>query len=160
VDYLVANGQRHCFVIFAAADASARSGVKRKSREKFQKFRIFFIDAEDFHALARGHFRERYCALFAPKFGQAALQGYAVGTETIGAKSGEKQFLDFRRDSVLEALGFIMCPRPVQANDFGEKFFGELVTHGKVVRHAASFSRKGDAAVAPDTKQSVARQTL
>jgi len=56
---------------------------------------------------------------------------------------------------MLEALGFIMCPRPVQTNDFRENF-GELVAHGKVVRHAASLSCEGNAAVGP-TRSSPSR---
>src|SRR5712691_3209055 len=61
---------------------------------------------------------------------------------------------------MLEPLGFIMRLGPVKADDFREKFFGKLVAHGEMVRHAAALSREGDAAAALDTKQAVARHAL
>ncbi len=38
----------------------------------------------------------------------------------IRAEARQKQFFDFRGDSVLEALSLIVRPRPIEPDDFGE----------------------------------------
>jgi hypothetical protein len=94
--------------------------------------------------------------VFASKLRQAALQRYAVRTETIRAKSSEEQFFDLRRNSVLEPLGLVMGACPVEPYHFREKLFGKLMAHGQAVRHAAALARERDAAAAPNAKQPVA----
>src|SRR6202043_1442880 len=98
--------------------------------------------------LARGHFGKRRSALLAPQSGQPASQRYAVGTVTVGAKSRQQQLFNFRGYSMLQTLSLIVRPRPIESNYFGEQLFGQLVTHGETIRHAASFPRQGDPAAA------------
>ena len=51
---------------------------------------------------------------------------------TVAPETLEKQSGDFRRNSVLEALGFFVGARPFETDHVGEQFFGEAMAQNEV----------------------------
>ena len=71
----------------------------------------------------------------------------------------EERF-DFRRDGVLEALGFRVGFGPRKADDFGEKHFGELMAEHEVLGDFAAFGGEQDLATALNFDVAVARHAF
>ena len=141
------DGKSHGFVIFALVNAKARSGSKIEIHEKLEKVRIFLVNAQNFVRVAHFGFRKAHRAMFAAEILHAAEERNAVRAATVAPETLEKQSGDFRRNSVLEALGFIVGARPIEADHFGEKFFGKLMAHSEVLGDFATLCGERDVPV-------------
>jgi hypothetical protein len=121
------DGDGHGLVIFALMDADVGAGAELEALHEFEELGIFFEDAQDF--VGAGDFRvgQTHCAEFAAEFGHASEERNAVGAADVAAEAFQQQVGDFGRNAVLEAFGFFVGARPIDADHFGEKFFGEPV---------------------------------
>src|SRR5437879_3156996 len=90
VDDAIANGESHRFIIFTPPDAYSRTWMQRKPGKKPQELGVLFVNAENFNALDRGHFRKRRSTLLAPQSGQAASQRNTMRTVAVRSKSSQK----------------------------------------------------------------------
>ena len=87
VNGAIPHGERHGLIVFALADTGAGAGMQRKAGEKFQKFWVLLVNAQNFDGLACGNIRKWNRAMLAPKLGEAASQRHTVGTKSVGAES-------------------------------------------------------------------------
>ncbi len=159
VNGFASGAERHRFVVLAAFDSEFGSGSQLKAIEEFQELAVFFVHANNFSFVFCAKIGEQDRALFA-KFSDAATDGDAVRACAVVAETLEEKFFDFRRDGMLETLGFVVGFRPRKADDFGEQNFCELVAERHAFGELAAFAGKIDVAGAVDANEIVAGEAL
>ncbi len=117
-------------------------------------------DDPDLDRAPDGDFRERHSTAPLAQFSEAAHQRDAVRAAAVGAKAPKQQRLNLGRNAVFEPLGFFVHAGPVQANDLGEKLFGQLMAQGEVFGDAAALAGQLDPAVARHAQVIIARHPL
>ena len=150
----------HGFVVFALMDANVGAGAELEALQEFEELGIFFEDAQNF--VGAGDFRvgQTHRAEFAAQLGHASEKRNAVGAADVAAEAFQQKVGDFGGNAVLEALGFFVGARPIDADHFGEKFFGEPVAQDKVLRDSLPFCGEGDAPVAHHAEVAGARHAF
>lgn len=145
----MADGDGHGFVVLAFVDAQPRTRTNFEAFHELEKLGVFFEDAENFIGTGNLGVREPHRAEFPPQLGHAAEKWNAVWAADIAAKPLQQQRRDLRRDAVLKALGFLMGARPIDADNVGEKLFGQPMSKNQMLRDSLPFDGKDDPAVAP-----------
>src|SRR5271156_3977821 len=140
----------HGLVVLALVDAQARAGAKLEAFHELEKLGIFFEDAENFVGAGDFGIRQPHRAEFSAQLGHSAEEWNAVRAADVAAEPLQQQRCDLRRNAVLQALGFFVRARPINADDVGEKLFSQPMTKNQVLRDSLPFHGKDDAAVAPD----------
>jgi len=154
------DGDGHSFVILALMDADVGAGAELEPLHKFEELGIFFEDAQNF--VGAGDFRvgQTHRAKFAAQLGHASEKRNTVRAANVASETFQQKVGDFGRNAVLEAFGFFVGTRPIDADHFSEKFFGEPVAQHEMLRDSLPFGREGDAAVAHHAKVAGARHAF
>src|SRR5271155_1371403 len=148
----MADGYGHGLVVLALVDAQPGAGAKLEAFHELEKLGIFFEDAENFVGAGDLGIRQAHGAEFSAQLGHAAEERNAVRAADVAAEPLQQQRCDLRRNAVLQALGFFVRARPINADDVGEKLFSQPMTKNQVLRDSLPFHGKDDAAVAPDVQ--------
>jgi len=123
MDGFSSGAKSHGFVVLALFDAEFCAGTQMQAVKEFQELTVFFVDADNFRGIFRAQFREQHDALFA-KLSNATANRNAVGATASVAEAFQKKGLDFGRDGMLEAFGFVVGFGPGEADNVGEEHFG------------------------------------
>jgi len=151
--------ESHGFVVLAFFDAEFCSGTQMQAVKKFQELAVFFVDADDFRGIFRAQFRQQYDTLFAELRDSTANRN-AMGATASVTEAFEEEGLDFGRDGVFEAFGFVVSFGPRKSDDVGEEHLGELMAKSHAFGKLAALAGKIDASGAIDANQIVAREAF
>jgi hypothetical protein len=105
MDGLRGDAEGEGFVVATLEDLNLVTGKEVKTLEEMEEPFVFFINAEDDSGIARVKFGEENTTEFA-ELRNAAANGDAVRTGLMVCKAFKKEGLDFRRNGVLQTLGF------------------------------------------------------
>ena len=78
----------------------------------------------------------------------------------VAAKTFQQEFGDFRRNAMFKPLGFFVRAGPIDADHFGEKFFGQPVAKHEMLRDSLPFFGERDAAIRASRASSRARHAF
>ena len=154
------DGERHRLIIFALMDPQVRAWPEAEVHKKFEKVRVLFVYAHHLVRMADLGFRKTHGAMFAAKLLHASEEWNAVRAAAVAAETFEQKADNFRRDSVLEALGLFVSPRPFEADYVGKKFFRETMAQDKVLGDFSALGRKLNVAAAMDAKIAATSHTF
>src|SRR3981189_3394061 len=115
--------QSHGFVVLAFFHADFRSWTEPQPFYKFQELSVLFIHANYFRFVFCAQVGEQNRALLA-KLRNASADRNTVRATALATEPLEQQRFHFRRDRVLESLGFVMSFRPRKTDDVREQHFG------------------------------------
>ena len=85
----------------------------------------------------------------------SAANRNTVGATASGTEAFQEKGLDFGRDGMLEAFGFVVGFGPGEADNVGEEHLGELMAKSHAFGELAALARKIDAAGTIDADQIV-----
>ena len=159
VDGFSGGAKSHGFVVLAFFDAEFCAGTQMQAVKEFQKLAVFFVDADDFRGIFRAQFREQHDALFA-KLRDSATNRNAMGATASVTEAFQKKGLDFGRDGMLEAFGFVVSFGPREADNVGEEHLGELMAKSHTLGELAALAGEVDAAGTIDANEVVAREAF
>src|SRR5277367_1061013 len=127
--------------------------------QKFQKLPILLVNTKNLRVLVSAQIRQQYRALTS-QLGHASPHRHAVRTSLLVAESLEQKRLDFRRNSMLQPLRFVMRLSPRKPNHFRKQHLRQLMPQSQSFRHHAPFVCKIDPAGSLHAHVPVARHTL
>src|SRR5690348_2869102 len=128
--------------------------------EKFEKFRVAFVNAQHFVRGTRISFRKALRAKFPAQFGDPSKQRHAVRAAAVTSEAFDEQLGHFGRNAMLEFLRFFVRARPGQADHVSKKLFRQPVPQHKVFGDLLPFWRKRYVAVAQHADVAIARHAL
>src|ERR1700693_3053337 len=137
----------HGLVILALMNAQMSARADLKAFHELEKLWVLLEYPQNFVGRADFGVRQPHRSKFPAQLRHSTEERDAVRAADVAAKAFQQKLGDFRRDAVFQTLGFFGGARPFDADDFGEKFFGEPVTQDEMLRDSLPFFRERDAAI-------------
>ena len=81
------NVERHRLVVLALMNAQARSRPQGEARNELKKFRIFFVNAQNFVGLSNFRIRKPHGSVFPPQPCQSAEKRNTVRAAAFASKT-------------------------------------------------------------------------